>query len=86
MRKINISAEMKAVATFIVYVFLAFAITAQGQGLFNINFMTFNWTLFLLYVTSGACVSFAIYMFINRGAIATKIEAKKAAKKKDEGK
>ena len=53
MRKINISAEMKAVATFIVYVFLAFAITAQGQGLFNINFMTFNWTLFFLYVTSG---------------------------------
>lgn len=86
MKRMKLKSSVRLIITYLIYVLLAFAMCAGGNGIFNIDMSVFNLTLFLLYISSGLCVCIAIYCFYERGRIADKIHAKSDAKKASKAK
>ena len=82
MKKMRLTPEVRMLSTFGIYALLAFAISSGGQGITNLDFSTFNTTLFILYLASGVCVCLGIYFFYKRGDISAKLAEKKNAKNK----
>ncbi len=80
MRKWKIKTHIKMIITYIIYVFLAFAQCAGGNGIFNVDMSVFNTTQFIMFITAGLCVCIGIYCLFERNNIAAKIAAKKGKK------
>lgn len=62
MLKRFVHSDLKYLITFVVYAVLAVLFSGDGNGLLRIDFSTFNYTAYLLYVTGGALVT-GLYYF-----------------------
>lgn len=72
---------IKVAITYVVYLMLAFVLSAEGNGIFNLDMATFNLTLFLFYCAGGLCACILIYVFFERLSL-----GQKAAQMKNKGK
>jgi len=81
LKNFHLKSHIRALVTFVVYTMLAFAMSAGGNGLLNLDVESFNLVQFLLYTASGLCVCLFLFLFYERGNIGSKIEARRNNKK-----